>query len=91
MKFLGQKLSKNVKGLGTKSKMTPLSLGVKTSAVPSSLQNIIVPNRQSSTSNGVQQTNLLPNTSNSTNIQYLPTGMKNRPPSSKYSLEKKKR
>jgi hypothetical protein len=82
MPGLGQKLSSQSKGLGVKSKSMAYSLGNKSFVVPHQVSNIITPNKVGLQITGTGVSNLIPNNSNSADIQYMPTGMRN-------SLEKR--
>ena len=83
MKGLGQKLNSQVKGLGVKSKSLVFGLGNKQAIIPHSISNIITPNKPIVA--GLNLNQLIPNSSNTNNIQYLPTGLK------QSNLEKRKR
>lgn len=82
MKGLGQKFNSQARGLGVKHKSLAYTLGSK-QIIPHLVSNIISPNKPIVTGLSVNQ--LIPNSSNASNIQYLPTGMK------QSYLEKRKR
>ena len=84
MTGLGQKLNAQAKGLGVKSKSLAFTLGSKSFVVPHQVSNVITPNKIGLQITGIGVNNLIPNKSNSGDIQYLPTGMRN-------SLEKRKK
>jgi len=79
MPGLGQKLNSQSKGLGVKSKSMAYGLGNKSL---NQVSNVMTPNKVGLQMTGTGVSNLIPNKSNSADIQYMPTGMRN-------SLEKR--
>jgi hypothetical protein len=75
MNPLGVKQHSIVKGLGVKHKSIPHTLGNKGI---SQISNIITPNKPIVEMKGLGQNNLIGNKSNSSSLQYLPTGIKSK-------------
>ena len=73
MNPLGVKQHSVVKGLGVKHKSIPHTLGNK-----GIKDNILMPNKPIVEIKGLGQNNLIGNKSNSSSLQYLPTGIKSK-------------
>lgn len=84
MKNLGKKANTQIHSLGVKSKSLAHTLGNKNTDIPNQIANLISPNKVGLTITGIGVSNLIPNSSNSSSLQYLPTGMKSK-------LEKRKK
>ena len=76
MNALGHKQHSQIKGLGVKHKSFAQTLGSK--GMPPQISNIQTPNKPFIQITGLGQNNLIPNKSNSSSLQYLPTGMKSK-------------
>ena len=74
MPALGQKHNFQPKGLGVKSKSMAYTLGNRAF---NQVSNMIAPNKPGLQITGIGVNNLIPNKSNSADIQYMPTGMRN--------------